>query len=64
MELLSSRELNVIRGKAMVGAATVAEILAVFGHLDFLEGELDEADSDDTFGTEGWRHSFGHPDAD
>jgi hypothetical protein len=64
MELLSDRELNTIRGKSMVGHASVAEILSVFGHIDALEAELDEFEQDDTFGTEGWRHAFGHPDAD
>jgi hypothetical protein len=64
MKLLSDRELNTIRGKAMVGHASIDEVLSVFEHIDYLEHMLDEADSDDTFGTEGWRHSFGHPDAD
>lgn len=27
--------------------------------LDFLIDALDEADGDDAFGTEGWRHRFG-----
>lgn len=64
MKLLSDRELNTIRGKALVGHASKEEILSVFGHLDALEEKLDETDCDDFFGTEGWRHFFGHPDAD
>lgn len=54
--------LNMVRGKAMVGHATPDEILAVFGHLDALEDLLDEADGDDAFGTEGWRHRLGIDD--
>lgn len=59
---LTERELNIIRGKAMVGHATPGEILSVFGHLDLLEIELDECDLNDEFGTEGWRHRFGLED--
>lgn len=62
--LLSSKELNTIRGKALVGHDTTAETLALFGHIDLLEIMLDGADENDSFGTEGWRHAFRHPDAD
>jgi hypothetical protein len=61
---LSSKQLNTIRGKALVGKATPAEILSVFGHLDELELQLDELDYDDQLGTEGWRHRFNHPDGE
>lgn len=62
--LLSSADLNYLRGKASVGAASTAEIRQVFLHVDALEEKLDEVEQDDTFGTEGWRHAFNHPDAD
>lgn len=62
--LLSSKELNIIRGKNLVGKASKEEIFKVFGHLDELEIQLDELDYDDQLGTEGWRHRFGHPDAE
>lgn len=52
---LTEKELNIIRGKAFVGLATVKEVLSVFEHLDFLEIELDKCDENDFFGTEGWR---------
>lgn len=64
LKMLTSRELNTIRGKAMVGHASPAEILSVFTHYDLVEQKLDEFDQNDTFGTEGWRHAFGLPDAD
>lgn len=60
--LLSDKELNVIRGKSIVGAASPEELMQVFGHLDILEEALDQ--TEDFFGTEGWRHHFDHPDAD
>ena len=64
MPFITEKELNTTRGKAMVGHATPDEILRVFSHLDTLESELDGREQDDFFGTEGWRHAFGLPDAD
>lgn len=64
MSFLTEKQLNTIRGKAMVGHASTKEILSVFEHLDLLEMGLDEADGDDALGTEGWRHYLGLPDAD
>ena len=61
--MLSSRELNTIRGKASVGHATTTEIMSVFQHLDELEMQFEELDNEDFFGTEGWRHFFGTPDS-
>lgn len=62
--LLTEQELNITRGKALVGKASPAEILSAFGHWDLIEMRLDELDHEDYFGTEGWRHFFGLPDAD
>ena len=62
--MLSDRELNTIRGKALCGHASVEEILQVFGHIDSLHDALDECDNNDALGTEGWRHYIGHPDSD
>lgn len=59
MKFLTERQLNIIRGKASVGMATTKEILSVFEHLDKLEMALDEKDSEDFFGTDGWRILFG-----
>lgn len=64
MKYLTDRELNIIRGKAMVGKATVKEIMSVFEHYDKIEMELETRDSEDYFGTEGWRHAFRLPDSD
>lgn len=62
--LLSEKEINIIRGKASVGHASVEELQQVFGHIDTLEWKMDEDDGEDFFGTEGWRHRYGHPDSD
>lgn len=63
-KLLTEKEIYTIRGKAIVGAASPAELMSVFSHYDIIEQKLDEFDEDDAFGTEGWRHRFGLPDAD
>jgi len=62
--LLTEQELNIIRGKSLVERASASELMQVFGHYDLLEQKLDELDYQDFFGTEGWRHFFGLPDAD
>ena len=64
MEFLTARELHIIRGKVLVGKASVDEMRSVFAHLDSLELWLAEQEEDDTFGTEGWRHAADLPDAD
>lgn len=63
-KLLSERDLNILRGKAMAWATTPADTLTVLNHLKMLEDKLDEVDYDDMLGTEGWRHYVGMPDAD
>lgn len=60
--MISDSELNIIRGKALVMAATREELFSVFERLDELESWLDEQDDNDTFGTEGWRHAVGLED--
>jgi hypothetical protein len=60
--LLSDSEVNMLRGKALVGAMTPQDQMALCGHVTELEMHLDEADDSDTFGTEGWRHHFGVPE--
>ncbi len=47
---------NTIRGRNSVGHATKDDVLLLFEHIDALEVLLDEADMDDVFGPEGWRH--------
>lgn len=63
-ELLTEKQINIVRGKALVGKASPQELAQVFGHWDLIEAKMDEVEQDDFFGTEGWRHFFGLPDAD
>ena len=55
----TDKTMNIIRGKSLVGHATVRDIKLLFEHIDALEMFLDEHDEDDFFGTEGWRHAIG-----
>lgn len=52
-------EVNVIRGKNLVGKASKADVFNLLELIDFFEREFDELDTEDVFGTEGWRHCFG-----
>jgi hypothetical protein len=58
MRTFDDKKLNTIRGKNLVGKATKEDVFYVFETLDCLEQWLEEAECDDTFGTEGWRHAF------
>lgn len=55
-------QLNMIRGKNLVGACTKADVDVLFSYIDNLEEKLEDYDMDDFFGTEGWRHAFGLED--
>lgn len=59
LNLKPLRELDVIRGKMLVSAASVEENHAFLRYVASLESLLDEADLDDYFGTEGWQHHLG-----
>ena len=37
IQFLTDKELNIIRGKASVGKATIGEIQKVFKHIDYLQ---------------------------
>ena len=55
----TERELDMIRGKMLVNAATQEELHAFLEYVNVLEGLVDEASDQDFFGTEGWRHNIG-----
>lgn len=58
-ELLSERELDMIRGKMMVGAATPVELRDFLIYVSSLESLVEEASMEDFYGTEGWRRRLG-----
>ena len=59
IKLRSVRELDMIRGKMMVGAATPAEMRDFLTYVSVLEGLVEDASNEDFFGTEGWQHKVG-----
>ncbi len=59
MSAHTDKTLNIIRGKNLVGKADKDDVFKLFEHLDAMEELLNEADQDDVFGTEGWRHRLG-----
>lgn len=58
-ELLPEREIDMIRGKMLVAAATAEELKDFLTYVSFLEGLLEEANCEDFYGTEGWQHRAG-----
>ena len=59
---ITTRDVNILAGKALVGAQTDEEQRIMVEYSTELEILLDEADQDDFFGTEGWRHRLGLED--
>ena len=59
VELRNEKELDMIRGKMLVNAATTEELHAFLTYVAVLESLLEEADEDDFYGTEGWRYRIG-----
>lgn len=56
------RELDEIRGKMLVAAATQQELLDFLTYVAALEGLVEEASMEDFYGTEGWQHRLGIDD--
>jgi hypothetical protein len=59
VKILKENQLDMIRGKMLVAAATPAELQAFLVYVSALESLLDRCDSEDFFGTEGWRREVG-----
>jgi len=59
MKLRTESELDMIRGKMLVAAATQKELQDFLTYVSVIEGLLEDADNDDYFGTEGWRFAIG-----
>jgi hypothetical protein len=55
----TEREIDMIRGKMLVAAATPEELRHFLDYVTFLEGLVEEASIEDFYGTEGWRHRAG-----
>ena len=53
------RELDVIRGKMLVGHATIKELQDFLIYVSALEGLVEDASVEDFYGSEGWQHRLG-----
>ena len=53
------RELDVIRGKILVGHATIEELQDLLMYVSALEGLVEDASVEDFYGSEGWQHRLG-----
>ena len=58
-ELLSEKELDMIRGKMLVNAATKKEISYFLFYVSKLEELVEKASIEDFYGSEGWQHYIG-----
>lgn len=56
---MTEREINEIRGKMSVNAATHQEVRKFLYYVQKLEDLVEEAGCEDFYGTDGWRHRFG-----
>lgn len=58
-KLKSEQEIDMIRGKMLVNAATQEELHDFLFYVSFIEGMVEDASNEDFYGTEGWRHLIG-----
>src|SRR5678815_62086 len=61
-KLKTERELNTIRGKMLVAAASPRELQDFLTYVTALESLVEEANLADFYGTEGWRRRIGLED--
>lgn len=59
MPLRKERELDMIRGKMLVNRATQQELQDFLLYVSKLEELVAEADSEDFWGSNGWRYHIG-----
>lgn len=59
MKVLPERELDIIRGKMLIGAASKEELYFFLTYVNTLESLVEEASIEDFYGTGGWRHRIG-----
>jgi len=58
-KLRKEKDLDMIRGKMLVGHASIEELQDFLFYVSALEGLVEDASIEDFYGTEGWRHSIG-----
>lgn len=56
---MTERDIDVIRGKMLVGHASVEDNHEFLIYVNLLEALVEEASCEDFYGTEGWRKRMG-----
>ena len=56
---VDERKINEIRGKMLVGHASIEELQTFLNYTVVLESLVEDASNDDFYGTEGWKHHIG-----
>ncbi len=58
-KIKSKSEINIIRTKILVKAATQKEIQDFYKYVMVLEGLVEKASNENFYGNEGWEHHIG-----
>ena len=56
---VSEKEINIIRGKMLVAAASKEELHIFLTYVSAIEALVEEASIEDFYGTEGYEHRLG-----
>jgi hypothetical protein len=59
IDVISEQEIDMIRGKMLVAAATQEELHAFLNYVTAIESLVEDASCDDYYGSDGWRHRIG-----
>ena len=62
LQLKSEREIDMIRGKMLVAAATADELAEFLKYVSAIENLVEEASNEDFYGTGGWQRRLGWED--
>ena len=62
LQLKSEREIDMIRGKMLVAAATADELAEFLKYVSAIENLVEEASNEDFYGTRGWQRRLGWED--
>ena len=54
--MITEKQINVIRGKMMVGKASQQELLDFLEYVAAIEALVEEASNEDFYGPEGWQY--------
>ncbi len=56
---MNEKQINMIRGKLETGTASKKETKLFLKYVEKIEELIEEASSEDFYGTQGWKHQLG-----